>query len=160
MRCTGFDKDSRKAGRRRCAVALAAALCVLPGLSAAQAACPERVGVRFGDTLASIARICGVNVEALRQLNPGLTTQTLRPGSFVKAPRPPLPSARAEHRRGVVDIIPPLVRSPGSGETPTVILPPEPDYRPVQPFGQDKTFTVPSLRSPGFGVKPFTFHEN
>lgn len=135
-----------------------AALLALP--AAAQAACPERVGVAFGDTLASIARACGVNVEALRQLNPGLTAETLRQGSFVNVPRPPLPSARAGSRRGTVEIMPPLVRSPTAGATPTVILPPEPDYRPVRPFRRDETFTVPSLRSHGFGVKPFTLQEN
>lgn len=154
-----IDSHCRKAGKRRGAVALLA-LCALLALPVAtQAACPERVGVKFGDTLASIARACGVNVEALLQLNPGLTAQTLRQGSFVSVPRPPLPSARAGSRRGTVEIIPPLVRSPATGGTPTVILPPEPDYRPVRPLRPDETFTAPSLRDDGFGVKPFMLQE-
>ena len=45
----------------------------------------------------------------------------------LNVPRPPLPSARAGSRRGTVEIMPPLVRSPAAGGTPTVIADPESD---------------------------------
>ena len=142
-------------------LALAAVLALPAG---AQAACPERVGVAFGDTLASIAQACGVNVEALRQLNPGLTAKTLRQGTFVRVPQPPLPSTWAERRRGTVEVIPPLVRSPSVGATPTVILPPQPDRGRIKSYRPDELFTPrfggQRIGTKGFGVQPYTLQRN
>lgn len=131
---------------------------MLAAQGTAAAACPERVGVAFGDTLASIAQACGVNVEALRQLNPGLTARTLRQGTFVRVPRPALSSRQAERRSGRVEPTAPLVRSPTAGGTPTVIMPPEPDYRTVDPFRPAFPNTGTGL--PGIGIQPFTLQRN
>lgn len=68
---------------------------LLPALSPAWAACGGSVGVRSGDTVGSIARDCGINVEQLKQANPGLNERTLRNGTFVMVPGKPLPSPRA-----------------------------------------------------------------
>ena len=108
------------------AASLAACLALV---SQAEAACPARLGVAWGDTLTSIARACGVNVEALRQVNPGLTAQTLRAGSFIAVPRPALASPQLGVGRRSVHVAPPLVPpatgGPAIGGAPsTVILPP------------------------------------
>ena len=111
--------------------------------TAADAACPERVGVGFGDTLASIARSCGISVETLRSVNPGLTADTLQPGTFVVVPRPALPSPMSRIGRPSVRIAPSLV-PPATGISPstTVIEPPKrPVVRRLDPM-------------PGFGEQP------
>ena len=70
-------------------------LFLLVASSTGWAACGGSVGVRSGDTVGSIARDCGINVEKLKQANPGLNERTLRNGTFVTVPRDPLPSPRA-----------------------------------------------------------------
>lgn len=111
------------------------ALLITAGLAAflaspAQAACPARIGVMWGDTLSSIARACGVNVEALRRVNPGLTAETLRAGAVIAVPRPATSSPQTGIGRPSVRVAPPLVPpatgAPSIGGAPsTVILPPE-----------------------------------
>jgi hypothetical protein len=76
------------------AVALATAL----PLSAANAACGSRSGVRFGETLGSIATRCGINVQRLRNANPGLTNRTLQNGTIINTPPPQLPSSSPTFR--------------------------------------------------------------
>lgn len=84
---------------------------VLPGIALAvtmvagdaYAACSSRSGVVYGDTLNSIATRCGINVERLKQQNPGLTDRTIQNGVTINTPRPQLPSARPQFRgnRGI-----------------------------------------------------------
>lgn len=59
------------------------------------AGCGGNVGVRVGDTVSSIAQDCNINVETLKQANPGLSERTLRSGTYVQVPSAPLPSQRA-----------------------------------------------------------------
>lgn len=126
------------------ALILAAALAVAP-LSLAEAACPARVGVGAGDTVASIARRCGINVETLKRNNPGLRDDTMRPGTFVTVPRPPLPSAQQPYGQPRFGVAPSLVTPPTVGAPSTVILPP-----PQQPI-------PPQHVLPGFGNQPGQF---
>lgn len=93
----------------------------------AKAACPQRLGIDYGDTLESIARACGISVERLRGVNPGLNPRTLQAGTFINVPRPVLSSPQLPVGRPSVRIAPPLVppaiiTSPSS----TVIAPPPP----------------------------------
>lgn len=99
--------------------------------------CPSRVSVAYGDTLSSIARSCGVNVEALVRLNPGLTAGTLYAGSVINVPRPAVPSPQQRIGRPTVQVMPPLVPpavgAPSIGGVPsTVILPPDVPPVPLQ----------------------------
>lgn len=103
-------------------------ICALASLlfgGAAHAACPQRMDVGFGDTLASIARACGVNIEALKQSNPGLTTDSLRAGQFIAVPRPVFPSPQPVIGRPSIQPFPSLVPPASGGDgMSTVILPP------------------------------------
>ena len=150
--------------RKAATAGIVCAGCFMASLAGpAHAACPDRVSVSFGDTLASIAQDCGVNVEALRQLNPGLNAKTLRQGTFVRMPRPALSSPQTDRRSGRVEATRPLVRSPTPGGTPTVILPPEPDYRTVNPFKPDILSPNNNLGGPGLpglGIQPFNLQRN
>lgn len=118
-------------GMMRRLATLLAGLCLAVGLAAeAGAACPSRLQVRYGDTLSSIARTCGVNVQSLLRLNPGLTPETLRAGTAIAVPAPALPSTRMQVGRPSVQVAPPLVPpaygAPTIGGAPsTVILPPQ-----------------------------------
>lgn len=98
--------------------------------SSAEAACPARLHVGFGDTLASIARTCGINVEALRAVNPGLgaglDADTLRPGMIVAVPRQALPSPQQPVGRPSVRVAPSLTPPATSVSPPTLTLPPPP----------------------------------
>ena len=94
--------------------------------ASAQAACPARVGVAFGDTLSSIASACGVSVESLRRANSGLTAGNLQAGTFIRVPRPVLPSPMIEIGQPQVRIAPALVPPSAGGGSPTVFLPPQP----------------------------------
>jgi len=67
-------------------------------LPAANAACGSRSGVRFGETLGSIATRCGINVQRLRDANPGLTGRTLQNGVVINTPPPQLPSSTPPFR--------------------------------------------------------------
>lgn len=93
----------------------------------ANAACPQRLGIGYGDTLESIAQACDITVERLRSVNPGLNAATLQSGTFVAIPRPALPSAQLPVGRPSIRIAPPL-GSPVTGISPsqTVIAPPPP----------------------------------
>jgi len=116
----------------------ALAVLALIALPIAQAhACPSRVSVAYGDTLSSIARSCGVNVEALVRVNPGLTARTLYAGSVINVPRPAVPSPQQRIGRPTVQVMPPLVPpavgAPSIGGVPsTVILPSSPPPVPHQ----------------------------
>lgn len=77
---------------------IAIALATAVPLSAANAACGSRSGVRFGETLGSIATRCGVNVQRLRDANPGLTSRTLQNGVIINTPPPQLPSSTPPFR--------------------------------------------------------------
>jgi len=103
------------------------ALMVMAAGAKAEAACPQRVGVNNGDTLEAIARACGISVERLRGVNPGLNARTLQAGTFINVPRPVLPSPQLPIGRQAVKIAPPLV-PPVTGPSPssTVIAPPPP----------------------------------
>lgn len=85
---------------RRRAAAMAGALALAAGLAAAPAAadgaspCGARTAVRQGESLADVAQRCGVNVETLKQANPGILRQAPGAGTFVVAPPQPLPSPR------------------------------------------------------------------
>jgi LysM repeat protein len=72
---------------------IAIALAMTLPVSAANAACGSRSGVRFGETLGSIATRCGINVQRLRDANPGLTSRTLQNGVVINTPPPQLPSS-------------------------------------------------------------------
>jgi len=100
---------------------------LLAGATEANATCPQRLGIDYGDTLESIARACGVSVERLRGVNPGLNAATLQAGTFINIPRPVLPSPQLPVGRPSVKITPPLV-PPVTGTSPssTVIAPPPP----------------------------------
>lgn len=91
----------------------------------AEAACPERLGVGFGDTLTSIARACGISVETLRAANPGLGDDTLRPGRTVTVPRPALPSPQLPLGRSPLRIAPSTV-PPATAVSPPTVTPPPP----------------------------------
>lgn len=105
---------------------LAAAVVLGISVSAAQAACPARVGVAYGDTLQSIAAACGVNVEALKDMNPGLRADTLRAGAFINIPRPVVRVTPPVIGRPSIQPFPSLVNpSLGGDGHSTVILPPE-----------------------------------
>lgn len=58
----------------------------------ATAECTGGTSVRFGDTVERIAQRCGVNVETLKQSNPGIGQRDLANGGFVAVPAPALPS--------------------------------------------------------------------
>ena len=100
--------------------------------SPAHAACPARIAVAYGDTLGAIATACGISVETLRNANPGLTAETLRAGTFIAVPRPPLPSPQIEIGRPIVRVAPQLVPPGTGGASGTVILPPVPPAVPPQ----------------------------
>lgn len=101
----------------------------LLGLSAmaTSAACPQRLGIGYGDSLESIAHGCGITVERLRSVNPGLNSTNLQAGTFVTIPRPALPSPQLPYGRQSIRIAPSLV-PPATGISPsqTVIAPPPP----------------------------------
>ena len=116
-----------------------AALALLAIAGAAQAACPQRLGIDHGDTLESIAQACGISIETLRGANPGLNDRTLRPGTFITVPRPALPSPQLPLGRRSIQVMPPLV-PPATGTSPstTVIPPPPPAMQhPQVPEGFD-----------------------
>lgn len=132
---------------RRAAPPLAA-LALWLAAGGAQAACPQRLSIGHGDTLVSIARACGISVEALRSVNPGLRPTTLQPGTIIVVPRPVLPSPQHPTGRRTIEAMPPLV-PPATGISPstTVIPPPRP---PVYP-----RFDIPGLEEqPGALPRP------
>lgn len=111
----------------RTALPLAILALLVMAATDAKAACPQRLGVDFGDTLESIARACGISVERLRGVNPGLNAATLQAGTFINVPRPALPSPQLPVGRPSVKIAPPLVPPvTGASPSPTVIAPPPP----------------------------------
>jgi LysM repeat protein len=87
---------------------LAPFLLGLLALPATAEACQSGRTTVSGETVAEVAWRCGVNVEALRQLNPGLSDRTIRPGLIVAVPPPPLPSPQAGYGRPRVSAQPPL----------------------------------------------------
>lgn len=100
-------------GRRGLASALIAL--AVAGIAGTQAiaGCRGSSAVGFGETLSSVAARCGVNVEALKQANPGIAQRDLANGGLVTVPRPPLPSAQLPvfGSPGVVKVTPPLIPS-------------------------------------------------
>lgn len=62
-------------------------------ISAGAEACGSRSSVNFGETLGSIATRCGINVQRLRDANPGLTNRTLQNGTIINTPPRQLPSS-------------------------------------------------------------------
>ena len=72
---------------------VAGALSVFAAGSAdAQSRSCGRTSVRHGETAEAVARRCGVNVEALKALNPGLNGDRPPTGTFVIVPEPALPT--------------------------------------------------------------------
>lgn len=114
----------------------------------AQAACPSRLSVGFGDTLSAIARTCGINVETLRAANPGLNAETLRPGRFINVPRPPLPTPQMPVGRPSVRIAPSLVPPATAVSPPNGTVPASPPaiLHPQVPRGFD--VRPPHMRPP------------
>ncbi|TKT81309.1 LysM peptidoglycan-binding domain-containing protein [Aquamicrobium sp. LC103] len=109
-------------------LAAGAALC-LPALAyvspaAAQDDCGGKVGVRYGDTVSSIAQACGVNVQTVLQANPGLTADNLKSGTYIIVPPPALPSPMNGIGRPLVRQAPSLVPPVSIGAPSSVILPP------------------------------------
>lgn len=118
--------------RKICLLPLTFALATLFA-APVQAACPARVSAGLSDTIGSIAAACGVNAEALKQLNPGLGSDTLRPGMVVRVPRPPIPSTDVRIGRSNLQVQP-LPSAPATigSPTSTVILPASPPLLPHQ----------------------------
>lgn len=134
----------------RAALLLASVPAVL-GLStmAARADCPQRLGISHGDSMESIARICGITVERLRSANPGLSDTNLQVGTVVTVPRPALPSTQLPYGRPSITVTPPLVpKATGISPSTTVIAPPPP---PVV-----HQFEIPGLadQPDKFGIRP------
>lgn len=76
------------------AAAIAAVFAVFGGAGAAQAAgCGDTYVVRHGDWLSRIAQRCGVSMDELAALNPGLDADTIEAGQTVllRAPEPVVP---------------------------------------------------------------------
>lgn len=113
---------------------LAVTIAALAGAPAlAQAACPDRLTIGFGDSPASIARACGISVETLRQANPGMTANTaLQAGTTVTVPRPALPSQTLRTGRSSIEVMPSIVPPATGTASPTVIKPPKPHPVPRQ----------------------------
>ena len=80
------------------AMALAAiSINAMPSLAGER--CPERIGLGFGETIADVARRCGVSVESIERSNPGLDRDKPQLGVSVNVPPPPLPSPATGGRR-------------------------------------------------------------
>lgn len=75
-------------------------------------ACVGGRTVVSGETVAQVARRCGVNPQALRQFNPGLSDRTIRAGQVIEVPPRPLPSPQLGHGRSQVKAQPPVASSP------------------------------------------------
>lgn len=143
---------------KKLAPALVVAALLAPfGPASAQTACPDRVPVRTGDTMSGIAQTCGINLQALRSVNPGINARTMQPGTVLNVPRPALPSPREPIGSGLIEVVPrmeirptvsappitPPVRQPiprqhiirGFGNDPGQLpLPPGHDITPIEPF--------------------------
>lgn len=94
---TKFVLRSGRPGR----VALAAGLLAFAGLfgsapASAAGSCGARISPSFGDTVETVAARCGVNVEALKSRNPGMSDDKLDVGVSINVPRPALPSPQIE----------------------------------------------------------------
>jgi hypothetical protein len=85
-------------------LATAAALACWLATPAAAGSCPQRISPSFGESVETVAARCGVNVEALKSRNPGMSDGRLDVGVSIEVPRPPLPSPQIEigGNRGVV----------------------------------------------------------
>lgn len=87
-------------------VLIAAAIlpAALPVGALAAGSCGQRVSPSFGDTVETVAARCGVNVEALKSRNPGMSDDKLDVGVSINVPRPALPSPQIEigGNRGIV----------------------------------------------------------
>jgi len=77
------------------ALSILIVFCCLVVPTASWANCRGGTGIRYGETLEGIAQRCGVNVEALKQANPGIQIGPLQNGTTVQVPSPPLPSPMA-----------------------------------------------------------------
>lgn len=98
----------------------------------ANAACPARIVITRSTTFDSVAQACGINIEALKSVNPRLIANTLQAGMTLIVPPPPLPTPMLGIGRPSVQIMPPLVPPAAGPSLPTVILPPEPSPIPPQ----------------------------
>lgn len=87
-------------------------LFALLALPSAADACDGGRTVVSGETVAQVARRCGVNPQALRQYNPGLNDRTIRAGQVVQVPPRDLPSPQFGHGRSKVTVQPPAAASP------------------------------------------------
>lgn len=81
-------------------------------LSSAADACGGGRTVISGETVAQVAARCGVNPQALRQYNPGLSDRTIRAGQVIQVPPRPLPSPQLGHGNSRVTVQPPAAASP------------------------------------------------
>ena len=107
----------------------------------AEAACPDRIVIRRGDTLDAIARACGINVPALRGANPGLMPDAMQPGMIVRIPAPALNTPMQRIGRPSIEIMPSRVPSVQIPSHSTIILAPPPPVPPQHIL-------------PGFGDRP------
>jgi hypothetical protein len=110
--------------------------------TAANASCPARVTAGTSASLEAVARVCGVNIEALKAANPGLISNVAQPGTTIFIPRPALPSDRPIIGQPSIRTAPSQVPYATGPSMPTVILPPAQQEIPQQHI----------LR--GFGDKP------
>lgn len=103
----------------------AAALAVLAFTTVTQASCPDRVVISGGDaSVAALARACGVNVEALKSVNPGMTGNQVKQGTVVRIPRAPIAMPHFDYARPQARIASPQVPIAPGPSSSTVILPP------------------------------------
>lgn len=108
-------------------------LALLPvAATAANAACPSRVTAGTAASLEAVARVCGVNLEALKAANPGLISNVAQPGTTIFIPRPALPSDRPTIGQPSIRTLPSQVPYAPGPSMPTVILPPVQQQIPQQ----------------------------
>lgn len=162
MMSAGIDFKT-PSGAQRWSLLAGAAILVAVLCLPAHAACPTRFSARAGDTPETIARACGLNVEALKSINPGMRSdEPILPGTTIRVPRSAITSPMLDIGRGQVRVNPPTIPSVPGPSGSTVILPPElPPVPPqlVLPGPPPLPGQVPGAFSPnntGFGTtSPF-----
>lgn len=128
----------------------------------AYAACPERIMVTGGNvSLAAIARTCGINVEALKSINPGMSGPIVNEGTVVRIPREAisLPSFEIGRTYGRTEGLE-VPLAPGSSGSTVILPPPAPTVPPqhiLRGFGdQPGQLPLPGGHSaPTYGTPPF-----
>lgn len=86
----------------------------------AESSCGSRVRIGPGETVSSLARRCGINVEALKSANPGVNDKNFQRGTYLKVPNVALPQ-RSPGAYGNQQIVRP--RPPSSGVGQGIVIP-------------------------------------